>query len=73
MEASKEAVIQNLRDAGCCGKTVEEFLELGNQGDTGGQLKLLSQHRQQLLKRVHRTEHCIHCLDYLVYQIEKQL
>ena len=53
MEASKEAVIQNLRDAGCCGKTVEEFLELGNQGDTGGQLKLLSQHRQQLLKKVH--------------------
>ena len=38
MEASKEAVIQNLRDAGCCGKTVEEFLELAKREDWGASL-----------------------------------
>ncbi|MGI6255982.1 MAG: hypothetical protein ACOYJZ_10205 [Acutalibacter sp.] len=73
METSKEAVIQNLKDAGCCGKTVEKFLELGNQGDTGGQLRLLSQHRRHLLEKIHQEERCIHCLDYLVYEIERQL
>lgn len=72
MEASKEALIENLRAAGCCQKTVEAFLRLDSQGDTGGQLRLLSQHRQRLLQAVHRTEHCIRCLDYLVYQIEEQ-
>lgn len=72
MEASQKAVIQNLRDAGCSGRIVEEFLVLGTQGDTSGQLRLLSQHRRRLLEEVHRTERSIHCLDYLVYQIEKQ-
>ena len=29
MEASEQAVIQNLKDAGCCRETVERFLALG--------------------------------------------
>ena len=37
-----------------------------------GQLRLLSAHRQQLLKRLHREEKRIDCLDYLVHQLRKQ-
>ena len=29
METSEQAVIQNLKDAGCCRETVERFLALG--------------------------------------------
>ena len=36
-----EAVIQNLIDAGCDDKLVEEFLSLEESGQTGKQLTLL--------------------------------
>ena len=67
-----EAVIQNLIDAGCDDKLVEEFLSLEESGQTGKQLPLLSKHRQKLLDRVHVEERRIYCLDYLVYEIQKQ-
>ena len=38
MKASEQAVIQNLKDAGCCRETVERFLALGDAGDVQGQL-----------------------------------
>ena len=64
--------IQNLKDAGCCRETVERFLALGDAGDVQGQLQLLAQHRKCLLEKVHREERRIQCLDYLVYQMEKE-
>ncbi len=67
-----KAVIQNLIDAGCDDKLVEEFLSLEESGQTGKQLTLLSKHRQKLLDRVHVEERRIYCLDYLVYEIQKQ-
>ena len=67
-----EAVIQNLIDAGCDDKLVEEFLSLEESGQTGKQLTLLSKHRQKLLDRVHVEERRIYCLDYLVCEIQKQ-
>ena len=66
-----KAVIQNLIDAGCDDKLVEEFLSLEESGQTGKQLTLLSKHRQKLLDRVHVEERRIYCLDYLVYEIQK--
>ncbi|MFR1480522.1 MAG: hypothetical protein ACLSB9_35010 [Hydrogeniiclostridium mannosilyticum] len=50
--ASVQAVIQNLEDAGCDPETVEEFLALDGEGKTGEQLKLLARQRRQLLDRV---------------------
>ena len=66
-----KAVIQNLIDAGCDDKLVEEFLSLEESGQTGKHLTLLSKHRQKLLDRVHVEERRIYCLDYLVYEIQK--
>ena len=66
-----EQVIQNLEDAGCREETVKEFLDLRDEGNVQAQLKLLSQHRKELLDKVHQEERCISCLDYLVYQMEK--
>ena len=70
--ASVQAVIQNLEDAGCDPDTVEEFLALDVEGKTGEQLKLLARQRRQLLDRVHREEKRIDCLDYLAYQLNKK-
>ncbi len=69
--ASEQAIIQNLRDAGCDSRMVEEFMACARQGDAPKQLRLLSRQRRRLLERVHREEKRIDCLDYLVYQIEK--
>lgn len=69
---SIQAVIQNLKDAGCGADCVEQFLSLEEEGKTQEQLELLSVQRRQLLDRVHEEERRITCLDYLVYQIEKR-
>ena len=69
---STQTILQNLKDAGCDPKTVEQFLLLRKAGDRKEQLKLLSIHRKQLLDKVHREEKRIDCLDYLVYQIKKE-
>ena len=71
-KASVQAVIQNLKDAGCDAKTVERFVELEEEGKTREQLDLLANHRRQLLERVHKEEKRIDCLDYLVYQMQKK-
>lgn len=71
-DTSVQSVIQNLEDAGCDSKTIEEFLSLNAEGKTKEQLKLLARQRQQLLDRVHKEERRIDCLDYLTYQINKK-
>ena len=68
-----QEIIQNLKDAGCDRETAERFITLEGTGDTQEQLKLLSIHRKQLLDRIHSEEKRIDCLDYLVYQIQKNM
>ena len=68
---SGQALLQNLKDAGCSPGQVQRFLSLETEGNTKEQLKLLAKHRKHLLERVHREEKRIDCLDYLVYQIKK--
>ena len=69
---SPDSVIQNLKDAGCDSETVAQFMELGMEGNRQNQLKLLEQHRKRLLKKVHKNEKRIDCLDYLVFQMNKE-
>lgn len=79
---SKEAVIQNLEDAGCSMDIVERCITCMEQGKKKELLDRLEEHRTGLLNKVHKTkllsenEFCleekqIDCLDYLVYQIER--
>ena len=69
---SPDSVIQNLEDAGCDSETVAQFMELGMEGNRQNQLKLLEQHRKRLLKKGHKNEKRIDCLDYLVFQMNKE-
>ena len=68
-----QEIIQNLKDAGCDRETAERFITLEGTGDTQEQLKLLSIHRKWLLDRIHSEEKRIDCLDYLVYQLQKNM
>lgn len=71
-DASVQAIIRNLEDAGCDSKTIEKFLVLEAEGKTKEQLKLLAGQRRLLLERVHEEEKRINCLDYLAYQLNKK-
>ena len=63
---------QNLLDAGCGSDTVQQCMDLVKKRECAELLQLLSRHRRELLDTVHQNEKRIDCLDYLIYQIEKQ-
>ena len=63
---------QNLLDAGCGSDTVQRCMDLVKKRENTELLRLLSRHRRELLDMVHQSEKRIDCLDYLIYQIEKQ-
>lgn len=66
---SREAVIQNLEDAGCEPEMIRDFLGWFDKGQQKKQLELLEHQREHLLGRIHKEEKRISCLDYLIYQI----
>ena len=63
---SAQAIIQNLKDAGCDLETIERFLSFEKSGSMQQQRNLLSVHRDHLLEKVHREEKKIDCLDRCV-------
>ena len=66
-----ENIRQNLADAGCDAALTEQFLSLIEQGRENEARTLLAGHRKDLLEHCHTAEKKIDCLDYLVYQMEK--
>lgn len=68
----EESVIRNLEDAGCAPDTIQDFMCRCKAGKTAEALRLLAAHRRQLLDQLHREQKRIDCLDYLVYQINRQ-
>ena len=54
MPLTAQALLDNLEDAGCDSKFVERFLALEQSGQYREQLRLLSDHRQELLDCLHR-------------------
>ena len=69
-EYTREAITQNLVDAGCDGVLISEFWRLSQQRRSREVLELLSGHRKRLLERCHTEQKKLDCLDYLVYQLE---
>ncbi len=68
---SEEALIQNLRDAGCDEKAVFEFLDCVKRDKAPEGFRLLKKQRSRLLDAVHEEQEKIDRLDYLVYQMQK--
>lgn len=68
---TEEAIMQNLEDAGCDSETIECFMKEYREHKRDDGLRLLAEHRRKLLDNLHREQHCIDCLDYLIHDIEK--
>lgn len=66
---SDDAIIQNLKDAGCDTETIANVMSDLHRGDGKSSLKRLDIHRKKLLDSLHREQKCIDCLDYLVYRM----
>ena len=62
---------QNLMDAGCDREMIQRCMALSQSGKTSALLRLLAGHRKALLDAVHRNQKQLDCVDYLVYQTEK--
>lgn len=68
---STQAVLQNLKDAGCTKEMTQQITMKLEKNDFEELSKLLEQHRSCLLNLIHDKEKQIDCLDYLVYQIKR--
>ena len=54
LNQSDNAIIQNLKDAGCDTKTIEKFMSDLQKGDEKSSLKCLDAHRKKLLDSLHK-------------------
>lgn len=66
----KDAINQNLKDAGCDEVFIEQLLQLLSGGYQKDSLRMLSCYRCSLLEEVHRHQRRLTCLDYLIYQMK---
>lgn len=64
-----QAILQNLIDAGCDEKTIASF---GSCKTIKDEIKILEKHRYTLLDRSHAVNRQIDCLDYLLYDLQKE-
>ena len=73
-EASDAQAIlrENLEDAGCGPDMICCCEALARDEKKAELMRALSLHRRALLDDVHENQRRIDCLDYLIYQIEKQ-
>ena len=70
--SKKVQLLQNLEDAGCNADLIKQYLKLQQTGKRQEQIHLLSMHRVALLDELHRSQHKIDCLDYLIYTLKKE-
>lgn len=71
-QRARQAITQNLADAGCDETLIRQFWQLMSQGKRRESLALLAGHRQCLLDSCHGVQRKIDCLDYLVYQLDRE-
>ncbi len=62
---------QNLKAAGCSKQTIDACLCDLREEKEESLMRRLSKHRKDLLDDVHEKERCVDCLDYLVYELER--
>lgn len=64
-------LFQNLKDAGCDEDTISKCMALAAENDRKELLRLLSDHKRNLLKIIHSRQKEIDCLDYLVFILKQ--
>lgn len=69
---AREAVFQNLKDAGCDPGIIARFMICQDAGKTKDSLRVLASHRATLLDEIHASQARLDCLDYLIYKLRKE-
>ena len=69
---SKDEVEHNLKAAGCNAEIIREFFSYEKEDGSEKQRALLEEHRKTLLNHVHTEEKKISCLDYLIFQLDRE-
>ncbi|RKI65339.1 hypothetical protein D7V91_14395 [bacterium 1xD42-67] len=67
----EQDVVTNLVDAGCDNELIDQFIDLLKNGKKEAGLSLLAKHRRYLLDCYHADQKKIDCLDYLLYQMNR--
>lgn len=62
----------SLIDAGCQDELIQDCMDCIKENDIYALDYHLQKHRQYLLDRLHKYQKEIDCLDYLLFQIEKE-
>lgn len=70
--ATQESMVQSLKDAGCDKAEITHFLECRKGNKKQQELILLRKHRSLLLDKLHESQRQIDCLDYLIYQLQRE-
>ncbi len=73
IEGTEQGTIENLRDAGCDEKMIQEFILANKQGDEAMEQSILERHRAGLVHTLNAVKKNIDCLDYLTYQLKKEM
>lgn len=68
----KEALIQNLQDAGCNQNLIDKFLNLLEQKQFDQIYILLRKYRNTLLDNIHKRQKEIDILDYLIVDLKRK-
>ena len=68
----KTMLYENLLDAGVEKSKARGCVFLCESGKTGACLRLLKEHRTELMSSVRRQQKQIDCLDFLTYRLEKK-
>ncbi len=67
----EQDVVTKLVDAGCDNELIDQFIDLLKNGKKEAGLSLLAKHRRYLLDCYHADQKKIDCLDYLLYQMNR--
>lgn len=73
LSKQRNAVISNLKDAGCRQDFIDRFIAFAEQSQTKELFAMLAAHKKALLEAAHENNHRIDCLDYLTYKLKKEL
>lgn len=68
----KGILLQNLEDAGCSRKMIQDCMGYAQEHKIRELLQILASHKKSLLDTVHGCYQQIDCLDYLIYQLNKE-
>lgn len=67
-----EDIIQNLKDAGCSERQMKDICRMYEAGRIQDVIRSLRCYRCHLMNQLHESQSKVDCLDFLVYQMEKE-